>query len=227
MLHCAAAPIRDVSGRIAAVLDLTSEGRPFGFDAAAVVALYATTIENQLLRAQSREHIVVHLQTTPALLGTPMEGLAGLDANGRIAWINNVGARLLGVAQGDTGLHADEVFGITTNRLALLTRSANAALHRLPNGLNVWVAARMQARDGTGPLFQLQAPAAAEPAELAEAHTAAPASVGTLRDSDRHLIVQTLQACEGNVSKAARKLGVSRGLVYRHLKQTQGAPSGG
>ena len=227
MLHCAAAPIRDVSGRIAAVLDLTCEGRPFGFDAAALVALYATTIENQLLRAQSCEHIVVHLQTTPALLGTPMEGLAGLDANGRIAWINNVGARLLGVAQGDAGLHADAVFGITTNRLALLTRSANAALHRLPNGLNVWVAARMQARDGAGPLFQLRAPAMPEPAEV---RSAAPASVGTLRDSDRHLIVQTLQACEGNVSKAARRLGVSRGLVYRHLKQTkqtQGAPGGG
>ena len=222
VLHCAAAPIRDVSGRIAAVLDLTSEGRPFGFDAAALVALYATTIENQLLRAQSHEHIVVHLQTTPALLGTPMEGLAGLDANGRIAWVNNVGARLLGVAQGETGLHADEVFGITTNRLALLTRSANAALHRLPNGLNVWVVARMQARDGAGPLFQLQAPVVAE---TVVGHAAAPASVGTLRDSDRHLIVQTLQACDGNVSKTARKLGVSRGLVYRHLKQTRGAAS--
>ena len=216
VLYCAAAPIRDVNGRVAAVLDLTSEGRPFGFDAAAVVALYATTIENQLLRAQSREHIVVHLQTSPALLGTPMEGLAGLDANGRIAWLNNVAARLLGVTQGDAGLRADEVFGITTQRLALLTRAANAALHRLPNGLNVWVAARMQARDGAGPLFQLQAPTVAE---RATAPAAPPPAAGTLRDSDRHLIAQTLQACDGNVSKAARTLGVSRGLVYRHLKQ--------
>lgn len=221
-LHCAAAPIRDVSGRLAAVLDLTCEGRPFGFDAAGVVALYATTIENQLLRAQSREHIVVHLQTTPALLGTPMEGLAGLNADGRIAWVNHIGASLLGVAQGDTGLCADEVFGITSTRLALLTRAANAALHRLPNGLNVWIAARMQARDGAGPLFQLRAPEAPE-----SSATPAPASVGTLRDSDRHLIVQTLQACEGNVSKTARRLGVSRGLVYRHLKQTKDASGGG
>jgi transcriptional regulator of acetoin/glycerol metabolism len=222
VLHCAAAPIRDVNGRLAAVLDVTSEGRPFGFDAAAVVALYATTIENQLLRAQSREHIVVHLQTSPALLGTPMEGLAGLDPNGRIAWLNNVAARLLGVAQGETGLNADEVFGITVNRLALLTRANNAALHRLPNGLNVWVAARMQAHDGAGPLFQLRAPLAAEPER---APSPVPAAA-TLRDSDRHLIVQTLQACEGNVSKAARKLGVSRGLIYRHLKQEKAAPAG-
>ena len=225
VLHCAAAPIRDVSGRIAAVLDVTSEGRPFGFDAAAVIALYATTIENQLLRAQSREHIVVHLQTSPALLGTPMEGLAGLAPDGRIAWVNNAAARLLGVAQGETDLHVDEVFGVTANRLALLTRAANAALHRLPSGLNVWIAASMQARDGAGPLFQMHAPAAAESANQSanSAHSAS-APPGTLRDSDRHLIVQTLQACDGNVSKAARTLGVSRGLVYRHLKQTEGAP---
>ena len=227
VLHCAAAPIRDVSGRIAAVLDLTSEGRPFGFDAAAVVALYATTIENQLLRAQSREHIVVHLQTSPSLLGTPMEGLTGLDANGRIAWVNNVAARLLGVSQGDAGLRADEVFGITANRLALLTRGSNAALHRLPNGLNVWIAARMQARDGAGRLFQLQVPAAEPASAIAAPASPSPPPPGTLRDSDRHLIAQTLQACDGNVSKAARTLGVSRGLVYRHLKQTQAVQGDG
>lgn len=222
VLHCAAAPIRGANGRIAAVLDLTSEGRPFGFDAAAVVLLYATTIENQLLRAQSREHVVVHLQTSPALLGTPMEGLAGLDAQGRVAWLNNAAARLLGVAQGEAGLRAEEVFGISVNRLALLTRAANATLHRLPSGLNVWVAARMQAPDGAGPLFQMRSePLATAPREP----TAAPTPASTLRDSDRQLIVQTLQDCEGNVSKAARKLGVSRGLVYRHLKQ--GAPGGG
>lgn len=218
VLHCAAAPIRDVHGQLAAVLDVTCEGRPFGFDAAAVVGLYATTIENQLLRAQSHEHLIVHLQTSPALLGTPMEGLAGLDSRGGIAWVNNVAARLLGVAQGAPGLRADEVFGLSLNRLAALTRDTGSAMHRLPNGLNVWVMARMQAHDGAAqPVIRLPqspiAPQAAAPA--------APAA-STLRDSDRDLIVRTVQACDGNVSKAARQLRVSRGLIYRHLKQ--GAP---
>jgi sigma-54 dependent transcriptional regulator, acetoin dehydrogenase operon transcriptional activator AcoR len=221
VLHCAAAPIRDVHGRIAAVLDVTSEGQAFGFDAAAVVALYATTIENQLLRAQSTEHIVVHMQTTPALLGTPMEGLAGLDARGRIAWVNNVAARLLGVAQGEAGMPATEVLGIDPDRIALLTRVANVMLHRLPNGLNLWIGARMQARDGATHLFRIgQVTPAHPPSEAAPVPppASAQASAPTLRDSDRHLIARTVQACGGNVSKAARALGVSRGLVYRHLK---------
>ncbi len=213
VLHCAAAPIRDVRGRIAAVLDLTCESRPFGFDAAAVVALYATTIENQLLRAQSSEHLVVQLQATRSLLGTPMEGLAGLDTQGRIAWVNNVAARLLGVAQGGHGLGAEEIFGLGSNALAALTRASEPGLHRLPNGLSVWLAARMQARDGATGCIRLGGPSPA-PAAMAAA---------TLRDTDRHLVMQTVQACRGNVSLAARTLGVSRGLVYRHLKP--GPPS--
>lgn len=211
VLHCAAAPIRDVRGQLAAVLDLTCEGRPFGFDAAAIVTLYATTIENQLLRAQSTEHLVVQLQTTPALLGTPMEGLVGVDAHGAIAWVNNVAARLLGVAPGQPGLDAEVVFGLATNRLAALTRGAARAAHRLPSGLNVWLSARLQARDG-----------ATQPVH-AVAHPPAPATgsaEGKLRDKADDLIARTVQACDGNVSKAARQLGVSRGLVYRHLRQT-------
>ena len=227
VLHCAAAPIRDVHGRLAAVLDVSSESRPFGFDAAAVVALYATTIENQLLRAQSSEHIVVRLQTSPTLLGTPMEGLAGLDSHGRIAWVNNVGARLLGVPQGARGMRADDVFGIDANQFIQLTRETGASLYRMPNGLNVWLVAHMQARDGAATnIFQLRhvPAAAAQPERPAPAVAALPAA--TLRDTDRHLIAQTVRACDGNVSKAARTLGVSRGLVYRHLKRAQLAQPG-
>ena len=40
----------------------------------------------------------------------------------------------------------------------------------------------------------------------------------SLRRSSRQLIVQTLQECGGNVSSAAKRLGVSRGLIYRNLK---------
>jgi transcriptional regulator of acetoin/glycerol metabolism len=41
-----------------------------------------------------------------------------------------------------------------------------------------------------------------------------------LRDASQQLIEKTLAACDGNVSRAARELGVSRGLIYRHVKQT-------
>ena len=43
-------------------------------------------------------------------------------------------------------------------------------------------------------------------------------SVATLRDADRTLVEQTLRDCAGNVSEAARRLGVSRGLIYRRVR---------
>ena len=92
-LECAAAPIHNVQGQVAAVLDITVEGRSFNFDAASVVGMYATSIENRLLVAQSREHVVLRFQASPALLGTPMEALAGITADGQVGWLNGVASR--------------------------------------------------------------------------------------------------------------------------------------
>lgn len=50
----------------------------------------------------------------------------------------------------------------------------------------------------------------------------------TLREHSRKLIEETLAAQEGNVSQAARQLGVSRGTLYRRLRgwreQDKGLP---
>lgn len=223
VVHCAAAPIRDVRGRVAGVLDVSVESRPFGFDAAAVVGMHATAIENRLLRAQSAEHIVVHLQTAPGMLGTPLEGLVGVAPDGRAAWINAAAARLLGLSTSEGMRRADALFGLELAGLAALTRVAEAVPHRLPSGLNVWLIARMQARDGAEQVFRL----GGAHARVAEAPPAAPAAPATgasgvtLRDSDRDLIERTVASCDGNVARAARTLGVSRGLVYRRLKQAR------
>lgn len=215
VLQCAAAPIRDIHGRIAAVLDVTTESQPFGFDAAALVGMHATAIENALLRAQSGQHLVVQLQSTPALLDTPMEGLAGVDSAGDLVWVNPVAARLLGVAHGPCRLPAADVFGLQAHEIVRLSSPAAATAHRLPNGLTVWLAVRLQARDGLSSLYALAAPAAAVPGP-----SCGPLPT-TLRDGERDLIERTVQACAGNVSKAARTLGVSRGLVYRHLRRSR------
>ena len=230
VMRCAAAPIRNVRGEIAGVLDISSESRPFGFDAAAVVGLFATAIENRLLRAQSTEHVVLHLQTSPSLLDTPLEGLVGVAPDGRIDWANGAAARLLGIAPVGSGCVAEEAFGLGLSNLIALTRRPDAWAHRLPSGLNVWMVARMQAADGVRRAVNLgrhapdSIPAPAAPAEAPPVPHAAALPMheeqaeGSLRRSNRHLIVQTLEECGGNVSSAAKRLGVSRGLIYRHLK---------
>lgn len=227
-MNCAASPIRDVRGRLAGVLDISSESLPFNFDVASVVGLYAGAIENRLLIAQASEHLIVRLQVAPSLLDSPLAGLIGIDAAGHLVWRNAVASRLLGLPppepQEVTAL-AETALGARLSELASLPRSTAAAL-RLPNGLMVWARAEMRAPDGhrhltpAWPTVALHLQAAPEPGPAVTetpvlASPERDATLITLRDSDRDLIARALADCGGNVSEAARKLGVSRGLIYR------------
>lgn len=227
-LRCAAAPIRDVHGRLVGVLDVSTEARDFGFDAAAVVGVYATSIENRLLQAQSEQHLVLHFQAAPALLGTPMEGLAGVDSHGQVVWLNATGHSLLGRPSRQGTGSVDEFFGTELGPLVALCGATEAQRLQLPSGLGVWVRATLGLRDGVDfrhavawssamPAAPAPEPEAAIEPEAPEAP--APAAALSLADTQQRLIGEALQANGGNVARTARQLGVSRGLVYRRLRR--------
>lgn len=246
-MNCAAAPIHNTRGQLAGVLNISSEGLPFDFDAAAVVSLYATSIENRLLTAQANEHLLLRLQVSPSLLDTPMVGLAGIDGQGRLAWANGVASRLLGMDLSGTQDRlpgVDSILGVSLDRLLALPQEG-ATQMRLANGLSVWMRAFMQAPDGlrglnirretteappTAPCLPASvAPGPSAPAFEERLHDAAATSADplpdtppSLRASDKELIARTVRAFGGNISEAARQLRVSRGLIYRRLKQAQG-----
>ena len=226
-MQCAAAPIRDVHGRLAAVLDISVESRRFGFDAASMVALYATSIENRLLQAQSQDRLVLRFQASPALLGTPLEALAGIAPDGSVAWLNGAGMRLIGRLPESEPCDAEQLFGIDVAGLLRLSRHEAARPVRLASGLGVRLQARMQAHDGVDFRHAVNVPAEApiDPttpdASPQAATNTPPGSDGTLRGHSRKLIEETLAANEGNISHAARQLHVSRGTLYRRLKSWQ------
>jgi sigma-54 dependent transcriptional regulator, acetoin dehydrogenase operon transcriptional activator AcoR len=224
-VRCAAAPIHDVHGRLVGVLDVSTESRAFGFDAAAVVGVYATSIENRLLQAQSDEHLVLHFQAAPALLGTPMEGLAGVDHDGRVVWVNATGHSLLGRPTRRDVAAVEELFGHDLAQLLPLCGAADATRLQLPSGLGIWLRATLGLRDGVdfrhavaGAGMRPAVPAPA-PAAEPEAPAPAPQAAPSLAQTQQRLIEDALQANGGNVARTARQLGVSRGLVYRHLRR--------
>lgn len=217
VMHCAAAPIRDVRGQLAGVLDLSSEGIPFGFDAATVVAHFAAEIENRLLCAQSTEHLVVRLQIAPALLMTPMAALIGVTGDGRIDWLNGAAARLLGLTAPIGQREApwvEDSLGVGIEALAALSTCSEPQPMHLPNGLTLFVRCEWHSRDGHQKLHA--ASSTAVPLRPPPEPSPPPA---TLRDAEHQTVSRVLAECGGNVSRAARTLGVSRGLVYRHLRQ--------
>lgn len=223
-MHCAATPIRDAQGTLVAVLDLSCELRDFQFDAAALVHLFATSIENRLLSRQSKPHVLLRFQAGAQLLHTPLEGLAAVDDAGRLMWMNAAGRSLLQAPQSSRDIGTlEQSFGLTLPQLMASARAGTLLRHRLPNGLQLC----LQAQTGQRPMFaalSLPTPPTAPTEEVAQAPAAArPDDGAKLRQANLQLIESTLAACGGNVSRAARELGVSRGLIYRHLKPARTA----
>lgn len=216
--RCAAAPIRDVHGRLAGVLNLMVEEQHFSFDASPVVGMYATTIENTLLQAQSHEHLVLRFQVTPALLHTPLQALMGVAADGRIAWMNGIATQLVGRPRPDACSTLD-LLGLDLSRLLPLSAQPAPAPLRLAGGLGVWMQVHLQASRGLGSHLDTSAtedetrPGVIEAPAIAEAQPLA-----TLREHSAQLIRETLEQHGGNVSQSARALGISRGTLYRRLR---------
>ncbi|HSW06425.1 helix-turn-helix domain-containing protein [Aquabacterium sp.] len=223
-MRCVAAPIRNRHGVVVAVLDLSIESQPFGFDALWLVQAYAGTIENNLRIAQTRQQVLLRLHSSAAALQTPGAGLAAVDEGGRISWLNGLAAALVGVNASDARqFKADELLGCSVEQVL-----ARSALHTpqpllLPNGLTVWMQAEYRdLGDGQGEAEDdARTPLAPSPAAAPIAtDTAKPLpSAATLAQLNRQLIDLTLAECHGNVSQTARRLGVSRGLLYRRLRE--------
>lgn len=242
-MHCAAAPIRDIRGRLIAVLDISSEGNPFRFDVSAVLGYFASAIENRLVVAQADQHVIVRFQISEALLDTPLSGMVGIGLDGTVDWHNATAARLLGFPSGQAPhlrLTAEQVFDRTVPELLSMQGPVN--LLQCPNGLSVYVRSEFHARDGVQSLVPVEVLRSVKTtatsfsdevtsrrsgveAELADVFKPNPeeltTTTTTLRAADADLIVRTLAEHKGNVSAVARKLKVSRGLVYRHMKRQQ------
>lgn len=234
-MYCAAAPIREASGSLAAVLDISIENTELPFDVPMLVGMYATGIENRLLIACSRSPVLLRLQVNPTLFGTPLEALVAVNDDGRVAWMNPAADRLLMRAElrplGPPRI--EELLGCGFEDLLAAAGSGTARMLRATNGLGVWVTAQLLVPDGiSGAMVSLGAPepprvatvaVAPEPVP-APAEAAAPAAPQSLQDASRQAIDQALAKAGGNVSRAARALGVSRGLLYRRLRERAATP---
>lgn len=216
-VHCAAAAIRGPDGQVAAVLDLSTEGGPFGFDAAQVVAWHAQAIENQWLLADAATPLVLRLHLQPAELHSALVGLVGLDLRGGLAWCNATARAMLG--DSPRGTAAEALFGVPVSTLQQLAWRGTVQRLRLVNGLQTWLQADWREGHEADPTpGPSAAPSPVACTHDADASASAVQPAGCLHKRQRDLVMRALQDCGGNVSAAARQLGVSRGLVYRHSR---------
>lgn len=223
-MHCTAAPIRNVQGQLAGILDISCEGQPFHFDPATVVGMYAASIENRLLMAQSTRHFVVRFQFMPGILNTPMAGMLGFDEAGALVWVNAVASTLLNLPA-DPALRGhmtvEAVFAIKASRLPALAGGGLSQVS-LTHGPQVYL--MCEAHFVRAPLVATTTAEASTAVNVVQVQELPLLTDGylppnSLKDADADLIRKCLAECHGNVSKVARELKVSRGLIYRRLQE--------
>jgi sigma-54 dependent transcriptional regulator, acetoin dehydrogenase operon transcriptional activator AcoR len=191
---CAGSPLFGPDGRCIGMLDVTGievQERP---ELKHLVTQSACRIENALLVLQ-KHRLLLRLNWPGYALGSDADALIGLDADGVITGCNRT-ARLM-VAELAYPLrpnfHIREVFGVAQDSLF------DAARHNTVFELPLWSGLRLQAW-------------AIRPEQGAS-------SPLVLRDVKSALIHQAVAQARGNVTEAAKALGVSRATVYRKLGQ--------
>jgi transcriptional regulator of acetoin/glycerol metabolism len=222
-LTCSAAPILDPRGNILGVLDVTGDHRSFHQHTMALVKMSARMVENAWLADDPRHVLRLHLHPRAELIGSLMEGIVAVAADGRIAGANRAALELLHLGGPALRRHTlGSLFGITLGQLADHFRSPLATPLHLHTGL--------PAAEAQAPLFAVArfnargwAQGLAEPTEPAAVSLPTTAPVQSLDALTSAAVREALAQAGGNVTQAARLLGISRSTLYRKLRDTPGA----
>ena len=216
---CVAAPIDSPSGQRLGALDITAYDNVPAFDMFSLVVDAAAAIENSLF-TPSRDRLLVHFHPRIELVGTPMEGLLQVDAEGRITGANRVAARLLCLPRAAlVGRAFGELFDRRLHSLFARPARQRGDLVEMLSLAGLQVMVRFE-----GESAQVAAGAAGvdwvagtdgSAAASDERSCPLPDAPANMRELERQAIARTLAAMDGNVSAAARQLGISRNTIYR------------
>jgi transcriptional regulator of acetoin/glycerol metabolism len=236
-LTCSAAPIFDHKGMLLGVIDVSGDRRSYHPHTLALATMSARMIEGQWFADRFRHSTRLHLHTNAMGLGTLHEAKLALDEDGRVLGADRRAIELLGL--GPAMLRRETVerlFGYSMGDLAKAGRnlpegtlrlrhplrpsdSLHAKLSMAPQGLS---AQRAQTRRELAdePVFECSRPLPTPPS-LKPADIAVPAEEGShnLRELERQTIRAAIQAASGNLSAAARQLGIGRSTLYRKLRE--------
>ena len=217
---CVAAPIDGPDGQRLGALDITSYDCVPGFDVFSLVTDAAAAIENSLF-CPGPDRVLVHFHPRAELLGTPIEGLLQVDADGRVSGANRMAARLLCMPR--PALQGQAFGALFDRRLQALfahpTRHCSD-LVEMQTHVGLQVMARFEGEAApAGPRLVLGANAVRQPG--CDPVPDAPASLRTL---ECQAIERTLAALGGNVSATAKALGISRNTIYRRRHSQAAAP---
>lgn len=205
VFSCAGAPVFDPQGVCVGMLDLTGVDVPERPELQHLAAQSARSIENMLLRQQTPA-LLLHVNWAHRLQGNDNDGLLGLDHDGYIVGANVQARQMLALAQPNRQ-HASDVFALPWSSLFDLTNQDSPVEVPMWSGLRLHIQAATSVQPRRQPITS-SAPLA-------------------LKEVESDLIRRMMKQARGNVTEAARQLGISRATLYRKLapaKRNAGKP---
>lgn len=223
---CVAAPVDSPRGERLAALDITCYDSVPGFDVYSLVVDAAVAIENSLFQA-SDDRVVVHFHPRAELVNTALEALMEVDAGGVVVGVNRAAARLLNQSRAALlGRPFAQLFDRRLGALFGATLRHCGDLVEMHSREGLLVMARFECAPRGGGCVLTPGGAAAAPPGGSGATVPGPSASGddaqpqtslSMREIELRTIEEALAAHDGNVSAAARRLGISRSTIYRRL----------
>jgi sigma-54 dependent transcriptional regulator, acetoin dehydrogenase operon transcriptional activator AcoR len=201
---CAGAPLMGPDGQCVGMLDLTGIDTIERPELQHLVAQTAHRIENALLLAHGYD-LLLRVNWPGVCLGSDIDGLITLDAEGRVVGSNDVARNMLAPLHSIpwSSLHVDDIFGVSHGLLVGAARQ-----HRGSQMVPLWSGLHVQVQAiENGMEEKTNAKAGSW-----RSHANVP-----LKEQETALIRHAVDEARGNVAQASKALGISRATVYRKL----------
>lgn len=132
LLTCSAVPVMDHTGKMVAVLDVTSRSSLLQQHSLVLIGMTARMIENRLLTVNCKQAHPVHFHSRPESINTVHDGKLMVEEDGTIIAANQSALFQLGFPdmQALRRYRFDEIFQLTLE--SLLQRSMQSSFHPVP-----------------------------------------------------------------------------------------------
>lgn len=203
-VFCLSEPLHDLHGAVCGAIDITGLGERDPVLLQGYFRQAALASENRMFDGLQDVHLLA-VQHDPRWLGSPLQGLLAVQEDGRLRAANRVARRLLGLPRrGPVPLvMLDELFqGASSSQRRRLLQAGPVLRVRIAEGSAVHVQ-------------HLRGPRRARIARAVVSDTPAPSAAAPLRDQQRAAARRAVHAANGNMSLAARQLGISRTTLYK------------